>query len=56
MTIKVADHDFFERKGKDISSVVSMTLSEALLGCKMTIATVHGPINITTEPGVSSDD
>jgi DnaJ-class molecular chaperone len=26
------------------------------LGCKITIATVHGPLNISVQPGTSSDD
>jgi len=56
MTIKVSDHEFFKRENKDILSTVNMTLSEALLGCKMTVATVHGSVNINTEAGVSSDD
>ena len=56
LTINIGPHDFFERKDKDIYSDVSLTLSEALLGCPMTIQTVHGPLNIQVAAGVCSDD
>lgn len=29
-------------------------MAEAILGAKLTISTVHGPLNIETEPGTST--
>jgi len=37
LTVNIEAHDFFERKDKDIYSDVNLSLSEALLGCDMTI-------------------
>ena len=44
--LKVKPHEFFERDDTTIKSEVELTLSEAILGAKITIATVHGPLNI----------
>ena len=54
--LKVKPHKFFEREDTTIKSEVELTLSEAILGAKITIATVHGPLNIQVEPGVCTGD
>ena len=46
ITLKVKPHEFYERLDKNIKSEINLTLSEAILGAKITIATVHGPLNI----------
>ena len=46
ITLKVKSHEFYERLDKNIKSEVDLTLSEAILGTKLTISTVHGPLNI----------
>ena len=57
LTVVVKGHDFFTRdKTLDIRSEVEITLAEALLGTKITISTVHGPLNINVEPGTSTGD
>ena len=56
INLKVKPHDFYEREDKNIKSDIDLTLSEAILGAKMTISTVHGPLNIQVEPGVSTGD
>lgn len=57
ITVKVAKHEFYERVNKlDIQTEVELTLAEAILGTQLTISTVHGPINITVEPGTSTGD
>ena len=37
ITLSVTPHDFFKLEGNDIKSEVELTLSEALLGAKITI-------------------
>ena len=54
--VNIKRHDFYEREGKNIRTIVELTLSEAILGAKITIATVHGPINIEVEPGRCTGD
>ena len=54
--VKVKNHDYYEREGKNIRTTVELNLSEAILGCSITISTVHGPINIKVEPGRCTGD
>ena len=56
INLKVKPHEFYERDDTTIKSEVELTLSEAILGAKITISTVHGPLNIKVEPGVCSGD
>ena len=56
ITIKVQPHDFYEREENNIKTTVELTLSEAILGTKLTISTVHGPVTIEVEPGQCSGD
>ena len=56
LKVNIKRHDFYEREGKNIRTTVELTLSEAILGAKITIATVHGPINIEVEPGRCTGD
>ena len=57
LTLNVMPHDFFKRENKlDIRSEVELTLAEALLGTKITISTVHGPLNIEIDAGTSTGD
>lgn len=43
LTVEVIPHDFLKVEKKNISSDVELSLSEAILGCKITIETAHGP-------------
>lgn len=56
LTIKIKDHDFMTRDGKNIETEVPITLVEALRGASMTVQTVDGPLTITTQPGVCTGD
>ena len=46
LTVKVKEHDLFKNEGRDIISEVPLSLSEAILGSKITIETVEGKLNI----------
>ena len=57
LTINVKPHDFYKRVNKlDIETEVELTLAEAILGAQITVSTVHGPLNVKVEPGMSSGD
>jgi DnaJ-class molecular chaperone len=45
--IHVAPHPFFRRVGNDIYVDVPVTVKEAVLGAKITVPTVHGPVSMT---------
>jgi DnaJ-class molecular chaperone len=49
--IEVEPHPDFERKGNDIHSTVPVALDEAVLGGKIEVETVSGPIQVTVPPG-----
>ncbi|CDW82025.1 chaperone protein [Stylonychia lemnae] len=50
--IKVKEHTIFKRENQNIISDVALNLSQAILGCKLTIETLEGKINIEVNPGV----
>lgn len=56
ITINVKEHDFFDRKDLTIYSVVDISLSQAVLGTKVTIETIYGKVNIEVEPGTQDGD
>lgn len=47
VTIAVEPHPFFERRGDDVHVTVPITLKEAVLGAKIKVPTVHGPVTLT---------
>lgn len=49
--IEVEPHPGFERKGNDIHAKVPITLDEAVLGGKIEVETIGGPIQVTVPPG-----
>lgn len=49
--IQVDPHRFFERDGDDIFVDVPVTLSEAVLGAKITVPTIHGNVSVTVPTG-----
>ena len=51
VTIAVTPHADFERKGNDIHSDVPMSLDEAVLGGKIEVQTIGGPLTVTVPPG-----
>jgi len=52
----VKDHEFFERDEDDIYLRVPITVSEAALGCKKSIPTIHGNIKLTIPSGSNTGD
>jgi curved DNA-binding protein len=50
----VAPHPYFRRDGLDISIDVPISMYEALLGTKVDVPTLDGPVTITIPPGTSS--
>ena len=52
--IQVSRHPFFVRDGLDIRIDVPITLSEAVLGAKIKIPTIHGPVSVTVPPGTNT--
>ncbi len=54
ITVNVAPHPDFTRRGKDIEVRLPVTLSEAILGGKVDVPTPSGTIELTLPPGTSS--
>ncbi len=54
ITVKVAQHPFYRRKGLDLEVSVPVTLAEAALGAKVDVPTPHGVIAVKVPKGTSS--
>ena len=52
--IEVRRHPQFTREGQDVQVEVAITLAEAVLGTRLTVPTLDGPVRITVPPGTSS--
>lgn len=51
---KVMSHPWFRREGLDILLDLPLSLHEALLGTKVEVPTLEGPVTLTIPPGTSS--
>ena len=51
---KVVPHPYFRRDGLDILLDLPLSLYEALLGTKVEVPTLEGPVTLTIPPGTSS--
>ena len=51
VSVVVQDHPQFKRKGKNVSSVLDLSISEAVLGSQKVVETVHGKKEVTVPPG-----
>jgi len=49
--VKIKPHAMFRREGHDILVEVPISLKEAVLGAKITVPTVHGPVTVTVPKG-----
>jgi len=47
-------HPFFARNGKDITAEVPITLQESVLGEKIKVPTIHGPVDMAIPKGANS--
>jgi len=54
ISIDVAPHPLFRREGANISLRLPITVSEATLGAKIEVPTLHGPTTIKIPPGTKS--
>ena len=52
--IQVAPHPFFRRDGSDIVVEVPVTLTEAVVGGKITVPTIDGPVTMSIPAGSNS--
>jgi len=51
---QVLPHPYFRREGLDILLDLPLSLYEALLGAKVSVPTLDGPVTLTIPPGTSS--
>ena len=56
LQVNVKDHKLFKLEGQNVVSEINLSLSEAILGCKMTVQTIDGKINIELKPGTNDND
>ncbi|WP_102226570.1 DnaJ C-terminal domain-containing protein [Acidimangrovimonas sediminis] len=54
VTLSVAPHPVFTRDGDDIVMVLPITLDEAVLGAKVEVPTIAGPVKVTVPKGATS--
>jgi DnaJ-class molecular chaperone len=54
ITVHVARHPFYTRRGNDLVVSVPITLAEAALGARIDVPTPKGEITLTIPPGTSS--
>jgi DnaJ-class molecular chaperone len=54
VTVRVAPHPFFERKGLNLEINLPLTLEEAIQGARVDVPTPQGTITLTVPPGTSS--
>lgn len=52
----VDEHDYYVRDNDDIYLEVPLTITEAILGCKKTIPTIHGNVKLSVPAGTDSGD
>lgn len=52
--VRVQAHPYFRREGLDVLLDLPISLYEALLGTKVTVPTLDGPVTLTVPPGTSS--
>ncbi|RMG45264.1 MAG: molecular chaperone DnaJ [Acidobacteria bacterium] len=49
--IEVRPHERFRRRGADVLDEVEVSFADLVLGCTLEVPTVHGPREVTVEPG-----
>lgn len=54
LEIRVRPHPRFQRKGADIYAELPVTLAEAVLGAKIEVPTVDGPVSLSIPPGANT--
>ena len=51
----VKEDNFFQRDDNDIYIVVPLTITEAVLGCKKTVPTIHGNVELSIPEGTKNN-
>jgi DnaJ-class molecular chaperone len=54
VTLEIGRHKVFRRDGDDVRLDLPVTLKEAVLGAKVRMPTVEGPVTLTLPPGTTS--
>lgn len=54
ITLRVAPHPVFERRGSDLSAVLELPVTQALLGAEVEVATLDGTETVRLAPGTRS--
>lgn len=54
ITLSIHSHPVFRREQDDILIALPITIDEAVLGAKVTVPTIDGPVNLTIPEGASS--
>lgn len=54
VVVRVAPHELFGRKGKDLTLTVPITFAEAALGATVTVPTLENPVSVKIPPGTRS--
>ncbi|MGA1821127.1 MAG: molecular chaperone DnaJ [Thermoplasmatota archaeon] len=54
LMLEVMEHPFFERRGDDLKCDIRITYPQAVLGTKVNVATLHGPVDLRIPSGTSS--
>ncbi len=54
ITVSVKPHRLFRREGNDIHLTLPITIDEAILGAKVEVPTIDGPVRVTIPKGASS--
>jgi molecular chaperone DnaJ len=54
VSLRVAPHEIFERRGQDLVCALTVPMTQAALGAELEIPTLEGPESVKLEPGVDS--
>lgn len=54
VTIEVAPHPFFRREGRDVHVTLPVAVHEAVLGARVDVPTLNGPVRLRIPPGTPS--
>ena len=54
VTVKVSPHPWFRREGDDVQLDLPVTLAEAVLGGKVRVPTIDGPVMLTVPKGANN--
>ena len=52
----IKDHEIYHRDGNDIYLDLPLTITEAILGCKKEVPTIHGTVKLTIPAGAESGE